>query len=118
DVRPAKNAIDVVLDDRSIARAKPAVTEGSASCVQLAPVFRENAWSANFDLTRCSLINRLAIFSNKPNLDARQRLPDAARYSLAAERVRQRHANFSHTVTLQQCVAANFLPALERAHRQ
>src|SRR5208283_2424742 len=59
NVRPAKNAIDTVLDDRSIARAKPAIAEGSAGC------------------------NRLAVFSDKLNLDARQRPSDAARHALA-----------------------------------
>src|SRR5258708_22994156 len=47
----AKNAIDTVLDDRSIASAKPAIAEGIACCVGLAPVFCKNACTPYFALT-------------------------------------------------------------------
>src|ERR1019366_1775910 len=85
DVRPAKNAMDTVFifHDRSIARAKPAVAEGGAGCLRLAPVFQKYAWTADFDLAQCARGNRLAVFSDKLNLDARQRGPDAARHALA-----------------------------------
>src|SRR5258708_25500400 len=72
NICPAKNTIDTVLDDRSIASAKPAIAEGIACCVGLAPVFRKHAWTAHFDLTPCSGSNRLAVLSYKLNLNARQ----------------------------------------------
>src|SRR5260370_14987294 len=83
NIRSAKNAIDTVLDDRSIASAKPAIAEGIACCVGLAPVFCKNAWTPDFDLARCSRRNWLAVFSDKLNLDAWQRRPHAARCALA-----------------------------------
>src|ERR1039457_4739697 len=118
NVRPAEDAINTVLDDRSIASAKPAIAEGIAHRVGLAPVFREHAWSTNFDLARRSRRCRLAVLADKLYLDARQWRPNAARHALAPQRVRQRHANLRHAVALQQGMAGDFLPALQRAHRQ
>ena len=82
NIRPAKNAIDTVLDDGSIASSKPSIAEGIAGCVGLAPVFRKHAWTADFDLARCSRGNRLAVLCNKLNLDAWQGRPDGARHAL------------------------------------
>src|SRR5258708_9450313 len=79
NICPAKNTIDTVLDDRSIASAKPAIAEGIACCVGLAPVFCKNAWTPDFDLARCSRRNWLAVFSDKLNLHAWQRRPHPAR---------------------------------------
>src|ERR1700730_14442539 len=83
DTRPAKNAIDTVLDDGSIASAKPSIAEGIACCLGLAPVFRKHARTADFDLARCSRGNRLAVVSNQLSLDAWQGRPDGARHALS-----------------------------------
>src|ERR1019366_6768443 len=107
--------IDTVLRDRGIASAKPAVAEGIARGLGLAPVFRKHAGTADLDLARRSRRNRLAVLADKLYLDARQGRPHAARHALAPQRVRQRHANLSHAVALQQGMAADFLPAFERA---
>ena len=45
-------------------------------------------------------------------------LPDEARPPLAVERIRQRHADLGHAVALEQRVAGDLAPALERLHRQ
>src|ERR1019366_525406 len=100
NVRPAEDAINTVLDDRSIASTKPAIAEGIAHRVGLAPVFREHAGTADFDLARRSRRHRLAVLADKLYLDARQWRPDAARHALAAQRIRQRHANLRHSVAL------------------
>ena len=97
----AKNAIDTVFDDRSVASAKPAIAEGIVCGLGLAPIFREHTRTADFDLAGGSRRHGLAVLCDKLHLDARQC-----------------HANLCHTVALQQRVAADFLPALERAHRQ
>ncbi len=82
NIRPAKNAIDTVLDDGSIAGAKPSIAETIASCLGLAPVFRKYTWTADFDLARCSRGHRLAVLSNQLKLDAGQGRPDCARHAL------------------------------------
>src|SRR5260370_4877448 len=112
-VRPAKNAIDAALNHRSIAGAKPALAEGIACGVGLAPVFQAHVWTAAFDFARRSWRNRFAILSDKLNFDARQWCTDAPRHALASQRVRQRHANLRHAVALEKSMAADFLPALE-----
>src|ERR1019366_8604090 len=88
DVRAPQNAIDTVLDDRSVAGAKPAFAEGIARGVRLAPVFREDGGTTDFDLARCSRRNRPAVLADKLHLDARQRRPNASRHALAAQWVR------------------------------
>src|SRR5664279_6565108 len=93
NVGASQDAIDTVLDDRGIARAKPAVAEGIAHRVGLAPVFREHAGTADLDLARRSRRHRLAVLADKLYLDARQWRPHAARHALAPQRVRQGHAN-------------------------
>src|ERR1019366_6277989 len=100
NVRPAEDEINTVLDDRSIASTKPAIAEGIAHRVGLAPVFREHAGTADLDLTRRSRRYRLAVLADKLYLDARQRGPDAARHALAPQRIRQGHANLRHSVAL------------------
>src|ERR1039457_4832 len=69
-VRPAKDTINTVLDDRSIASTKPAIAEGIAHRVGLAPVFREHAWFTNFDLARRSRRHRLALLAGQLHLHA------------------------------------------------
>src|ERR1700730_18308648 len=117
NIRPTKNAIDTVLDDRCIASAKPAIAESIACGVGLAPVFRKDSWTADFDLARCSRGNRLAVLSDKLKLDAGQGRPDCARHALTPPPVRPRPADLCHAVALQECVTADFLPAWERGHR-
>src|ERR1017187_3833957 len=117
NVGPAEDAIDTVLDDSSIAGAKPAIAEGIAHRVGLAPVFGEHAWTTNFDLARRSRRHRLSVLADKLYLNARQWRPDAAWHALAPQRIRQRHADLRHSVALQQRVTADFLPAFQRAHR-
>src|ERR1039458_5006480 len=91
NVGPAEDAIDTVLRDRGIASAKPAVAEGIARGLGLAPVFRKHAGTADLDLARRSRRNRLAVLADKLYLDARQGRPPAARHALAPQRVRPRH---------------------------
>ena len=60
----------------------------------------------------------LPVLVDETDIDARQRLPDEARPPLAGERIRQRHAELGHAVPLEQRVAGDVAPALERLHRK
>src|SRR3982074_2699979 len=80
NIRPAKKAMDTVLDDRSIAGSKPSIAESIAGCLGLAPVFPKHAWAPDFDPPRYSRGNQLGVLSNQLNLDAGQRRPDCARH--------------------------------------
>src|SRR5579864_6319963 len=91
--RPPQNAIHPAFDHRTVASAKPAIAEGILCGVGLPPVLRENVRTTDFDFARCSGRNWITIVSHKLNFDARQRCTDAARNTLAPQRVRQGHAD-------------------------
>ena len=61
--------------------------------------------TTDFDFARRSGRNRISIVSHKLNFYARQRYTDAARNTLAPQRVRQCHTDLRHAVTLKQSVA-------------
>src|ERR1700757_3997006 len=109
-IRSAQNAIHTTFDHSSVASAKPAIAEGIACRFGLAPVLRENVRTTDFDFTRRSARNRNTIVSHKLHFDARQRCSDAAGNTLTPQRVRQRHSDLRHAVTLKQSVASDFLP--------
>src|SRR5271166_4419027 len=113
NIRPSQDAIHTVLDDSSVAGAKPAIAERIVRRLWLAPVFCENARAADLDLAGRARRHRFATLADKLYFHARQGRADAARHALAPVGVRQRHPDLRHAITLQQRVAANFLPAFE-----
>ena len=104
DARSPQQPIRTILLDADIARAEPSIEERRPRAFWLIPVFAEDAWTLQLHLT-----------IDNPDGHPGQRMPDKSGATLAVQRIRQRHADFAHSITFKQGMPGDVFPSVEHS---